>query len=182
MAEVVGSNPIGSTPAVDVRTRRQGVILLKRPFSNETFERQGHGVARFPRINPITEGWFAKQTPIQYVGITIDHCPRCGAEASQDVYVAMLGRHGGVGVPFFLSPLFRRVSTAGKFGERSRWGQCTDCNSVLPHDDVAKAYAQAHGYPAGFLNDPDDEDDADPDPDDEDDADDDPDPDDEDER
>ena len=112
-------------------------------------------MARFPRINPITEGWFAKQTPIQYVGITIDHCPQCGAEASQDVYVAMLGRHGGVGVPFFLSPLFRRVSTAGKFGERSRWGQCTDCNSVLPHDDVARTYAQEHGYPDGFLNEPD---------------------------
>lgn len=133
-------------------------------------------MARFPRINPITEGWFAKQTPIQYVGITIDHCAQCGSQASQDVYVAMLGRHGGVGVPFFLSPLFRRVSTAGKVGERSRWGQCTDCNSVLPHDDVARAYAEKHGYPDGFLNepahdhDPDDHDD-DPDQDDPDDED-----------
>lgn len=133
-------------------------------------------MARFPRINPITEGWFARQTPIQYLGITVDHCPQCGSQASQDVYVAMLGRHGGVGVPFFLSPLFRRVSTAGKFGERSRWGQCTDCHSVLPHDDVARTYAEEHGYPDGFLNDPDRSDpddipagDTTPDPDDEDD-------------
>ena len=123
-------------------------------------------MARYPRINPITEGWFAKQTPIQYVGITIDHCPQCGAQASQDVYVAMLGRHGGVGVPFFLSPLFRRVSTAGKFGERSRWGQCTDCNSVLPHDDAARTYAETHGHPTGFLNEPDTDDLPDPDRDD----------------
>ncbi len=140
-------------------------------------------MARFPRVNPISEGWFAKQTPIQYVGITIDHCPQCGGESSQNVYVAMLGRHGGVGVPFFLSPLFRRVSTAGKFGQRSRWGQCTDCRSVLPHDDAAAAYAEANGHERGFLNDPDDDEDEDDapahDPDDPDDTDDTDDPDDE---
>lgn len=111
-------------------------------------------MARFPRINPISEGWFAKQTPIQYVGITVEHCPQCRAQSSHDVYVAMLGRHGGVGLPFFLTPMFRHVSTAGKVGQRSRWGQCSDCRSVLPHDETAQAYAEQHGYPDGFLNDP----------------------------
>ena len=111
-------------------------------------------MARFPSVNPISEGWFGKRTPIDYVGITVDTCPQCASQTSQDVFVAMVGRHGGVGMPFFLAPLFRRTSTAGKFGTRSRWGVCTDCRSVLAHDEPAQAFAEEHGHPDGFLNPP----------------------------
>jgi hypothetical protein len=111
-------------------------------------------VGRFPEVNPISEGWFGRRTPIDHVGATIDTCPACRTQTSQDVFVAMVGRHGGVGVPFFLSWLTRRTSTAGKFGTRSRWGVCSDCHSVLPHDEAAQRFVEEHGHLEGFLNRP----------------------------
>lgn len=109
---------------------------------------------RFPTHNPISEGWFGRGTPIDHLGTTVEHCPQCSTSTTQDVYRAILSRHGGLGAPFFLQPLLQRTSTRGKWGTRSRWSQCHDCRSVLPRDEVAAGFAASHGHEQGFLNRP----------------------------
>ncbi len=113
---------------------------------------------RFPSPNPISEGWFGRGTPIDHVGTarSLEPCPVCQEPTVMDAYRAMLGRHGGLGLPFFLSPFVERSSTRGKWGQRSLWAQCRACRSVLPRDEAAQAVVERFGRPRGFLNAPED--------------------------
>jgi hypothetical protein len=111
-------------------------------------------VGRFPSVNPITEGWFGRGTPLDHLGESVEPCLVCGEQTLQDRYRAMLSRHVGLGLPFFLGPFATRASTRGKFGRRSIWGQCRVCRSVYPLDDEAQAIADGFGRSAGFLNGP----------------------------
>jgi hypothetical protein len=113
-------------------------------------------VGRFPAVNPISEGWFGKGTPIDHLGsgLSVEPCPVCEEPTVVDTYRAMLSRHVGVGLPFFLAPLAKRAATRGKFGEKSLWDQCQRCRSVLPRDEAAQAIADRFGRSEGFLNRP----------------------------
>jgi hypothetical protein len=112
-------------------------------------------VGRFPQVNPITEGWFGRGTPLDHLGVSVEPCSVCDELTDQDRYRAMLSRHIGVGLPFFLGPLATRASTRGKVGRRSLWSQCQRCRSVFPIDDEAQTIADGFGRSEGFLNRPD---------------------------
>lgn len=95
--------------------------------------------------DPISEGWFVPGTPLDHERRLEAQCPVCGRQTTQDEYVAILGKFGGVGAPFFIQPFVKKRSTVGKIGRRSRWLSCTECGSLIPADEEARSVAAARG-------------------------------------
>lgn len=109
-------------------------------------------MSQVPARDPISEGWMNKGAPVDYIGRTTRSCPRCQGETTQDEYKVILGRHGGVGAPYFIKPFLKRSSTKGKVGTKSNWFVCANCGSMLPGDDTARRQAAEFMQPEGFIH------------------------------
>lgn len=103
----------------------------------------------FPSSNPIEAGWFSKGTPVDATGSCSVACPNCGLSEGEG-FVAIVGRHGGLGAPYFIKPFLKRASTRGKVGERSSWSQCTKCNALMAQDSEAHKALRGMGLSGGF--------------------------------
>jgi hypothetical protein len=109
-------------------------------------------VDQVPPRDPISEGWMNRGAAVDYVGRMERSCPRCGGATAQDEYMVILGRHFGLGAPYFVKPFLKRSSTKGKLGKRSNWFVCAQCGSMLPADAAAQEEAQGFGQPQGFIH------------------------------
>ena len=106
------------------------------------------------RRDPVDEGWVPRGTPYDRLGTERRRCPSCDDETVQDGFRIMMGRHGGMGAPFFVAPFMKRKSTKGKVGKRSEWAMCRGCGSLLPIDLAASEVAESSGFALGFLKAP----------------------------
>ena len=109
-------------------------------------------MSQVPARDPIGEGWMNRGAPVDHVGRVNRPCLKCKAETAQDEYKVILGRHGGVGAPFFAKPFLKRASTKGKVGTKSNWFVCASCGSMVPADDTARRQATEFGLPEGFVH------------------------------
>lgn len=104
-----------------------------------------------PVINPIDQGWLSGGTPIDHLGTDLKHCEICLIESEIDSYQIILGKYGGFGTPFFISPFLKRKSTTGKIGHKGRYQMCRNCKSLLAMDEGARNALTSNGLPARGL-------------------------------
>ena len=104
-----------------------------------------------PTINPIDHGWLPRGIPIDHLGTDVRRCEICLKESDIDSYQIMLGKYGGFGTPFFVSPFVKRQSTKGKIGHKGHYQMCRNCKSLLPLDERARNALAASGMPQRGL-------------------------------
>lgn len=106
-----------------------------------------------PEPNPISARWLGRGTPLDLITTWEGECALCDRTRTHDRYVVMLGRFGGLGVPFPFDRLVVRRRTRAKFGRRSHWDLCRGCATMTPLDDEAHTRAAELGHPGGFIGD-----------------------------
>lgn len=103
-----------------------------------------------PQINPVDEEYLQRGAPVDHLGDEQFDCPNCQVEVAAGRFRTIFGTYGGVGVPFFVKPFLKHVSTRGKIGTKSEWLLCQTCRCFVPGDRKAQDWAASVGLPDGF--------------------------------